>query len=90
MDLVAPVTRFSAAIDQIHIHAPGEVHFGGAIVRSAEANLVGKFAHVVVIDGGTPGRKGDLISVVVSDSPMHADGVTSPVTRGDLTVRTRS
>ncbi len=87
--MAADGTRFSATIDHVHAHAAGEVHFGGTIARSQDANLVGKFVHVVVVDGGTPGRGGDRISVVISDTPMHEAGVLAPVTRGDLMVRTR-
>ena len=88
--VAADATKFSAAIDHVHAHATNEVHFGGSIVGSRNAALIGKFVHVVVVDGGTPGKTGDSISVVVSDQPMHADGVLAPVTRGDLKVRTRS
>lgn len=87
--MAADGTRFSAEIDHVHAHAPGEAHFGGTIARSQDASLVGKFVHVVVADGGAPGRGGDRISVVISDTPMHEGGVLAPVTRGDLSIRTR-
>jgi len=87
--MAADGTKLSAKIDHVHVHAPGEVHFGGTIVRSHDANLIGKFVHVVVVDGGAPGRGGDRISVVISDTPMHEHGVLSPVTRGNLSIRTR-
>jgi len=88
--VAADGTRFTAAIDHVHAHAAGEVHFGGVIVRSQNPGLIGKFVHVVAVDGGSPGRGGDSISVVISDTAMHSDAAPAPVTRGDLSIRSHS
>jgi hypothetical protein len=79
--------RFTASIEHIHGHGPNEVHFGGTITRASDPSLVGKFAHCVAIDGGSPGRTGDLFSVVVTPAGEHQHGVPVPVLVGDLFVK---
>ncbi len=80
--------RYVAKIDHVHAHAANEVHFGGSIVKSSDPSMVGKFVQVAAVDGGTPGRKGDTISVLVTDTDTHAEPMAVPVTGGNLVVRT--
>ena len=78
---------FAASIQHIHGHSAVEVHFGGPITRASDPSLVGMFVHCVAIDGGSPGRNGDLFSVLVTSSDEHQHGAPSPVRFGDLVVR---
>jgi len=79
--------RYVAKIDHVHAHSAAEVHFGGSIVKSSDPSLFGKFVQVAAIDGGTPGRNGDTISVLVTDTDTHAEPMAVPVTGGNLVVR---
>jgi hypothetical protein len=79
--------RYTAKIDQVHMHSATEAHFGGSVVKSTDPSMVGKFVHVAAIDGGTPGRNGDMISVLVTDTGAHSDPMTVPVSSGNLVVR---
>ena len=79
---------FYADVEHIHAHAANEVHFGGPIVRSSDSSLVGKFVHCVAVDGGSPGGKGDLFSVLITESDVHEHAAPVPVVFGDLVVRT--
>lgn len=80
---------YVAKVEHIHAHAANEVHFGGKIVNSSDPTLVGKIVHVAVVDGGTPGSRGDTIAILISDTDVHEHGVPVPVTIGNLVVRTR-
>jgi hypothetical protein len=80
--------RFFVAVEHIHAHSATEVHFGGTIQRSSDPSLVGKFAHCVAVDAGSPGREGDLFSILVTASDTHEHAVPVPVLFGDLVVRT--
>jgi hypothetical protein len=80
--------RFVAKIDHVHSHSANEVHFGGSTIRSSDPSSVGRFVQVAVVDNGTPGRRGDTISVLVTDTDTHSDPVSVPVTGGNLVVRT--
>jgi len=77
---------YVATIEHIHGHTATEVHFGGTIAKSSNPSLVGKFVHVAVVDAGSPGRAGDTIAVVVSDTDMHEHGTPNAVTEGNLAV----
>lgn len=79
---------FYAAVEHIHAHAANEVHFGGPILRSSNPSLVGKFAHCVAVDGGSPGGNGDRFSVLVTASDEHAHADPLAVVLGGLVVRT--
>jgi hypothetical protein len=79
--------RYVAKIDHVHAHSATEAHFGGSIVKSSDPNMIGKFVQVAVVDGGTPGRNGDMISVMVTDTDTHSDPMLVPVTGGNLVVR---
>lgn len=79
---------FFVAVEHIHAHSATEVHFGGTIQRSSNPSLVGKFAHCVALDGGSPGRKGDLFSILVTATGTHEHAAPVPVRFGDLVVRT--
>jgi hypothetical protein len=79
---------FYATVEHIHAHAANEVHFGGPILRSSNPSLVGKFAHCAVVDGGSPGGKGDLFSVLITASDAHEHAAAVPVVLGTLVVRT--
>jgi len=74
-------------INHVHAHSASEVHFGGSIVKSSDPSMVGKFVQVAAVDGGTPGRNGDTISVLVTDTDTHAEPMAVPVTGGNLFVR---
>ena len=76
------------SVEHIHAHAANEVHFGGTILRSSHPSLVGKFAHCVAVDGGLPGGKGDLFSILVTSSDTHEHAAPVPVHLGNLVVRT--
>jgi hypothetical protein len=80
--------RYVAKISHVHAHSATEVHFGGSIVKSSDPSMVGKFVQVAVVDGGTPGRNGDTISVLVTDTDTHAEPTAVPVTGGNLFVQT--
>ncbi len=80
--------KYVAVVDKIHVHAAGEVHFGGQITKSTNPTPVGQFLHVKVVDGGSPGRNGDMISIVISPTDMHEHGTPVAVARGNLVVRT--
>jgi hypothetical protein len=80
--------RYTARIEHIHAHTATEVHFGGMIEKSSDPTMVGKFVHVMVVDGGTPGREGDAISVIVTETMDHVSGTLIPVEKGNLVVRT--
>lgn len=86
---VALSTALVAKIDHVHVHAHSatDVHFGGSIVKSNDPNMFGKFVQVAAGDGGTPGRNGDTISVLVTDTDTHAEPTAIPVTNGNLVVR---
>ncbi len=79
---------FAVLVQHIHAHTGKEVHFGGTIVKSSDLSLLGKFAHAVAIDGGSPGTNGDAFSIIWTDSDTHAHGVPGPVTHGNLVVKT--
>jgi hypothetical protein len=79
---------FYATVEHIHAHAANEVHFGGPILRSSDPSLVGKFAHCVAVDGGSPGGKGDLFSILTTASDAHEHAAPVPVVFGGLVVRT--
>jgi hypothetical protein len=79
--------RYTVKINHIHGHSATEVHFGGSIVKSSDPGMVGRFAQVATVDGGTPGSKGDAISVLVTDTDTHAEPVAVPVADGNLVVR---
>jgi hypothetical protein len=79
---------FTVSVEDIHAHSAKEVHFGGIITRSTDPSLVGMFAHAVAIDGGSPGRRGDQFSILVTDSDIHEHGVPTPVLLGNLVVKT--
>ncbi len=78
--------KYEAVLEHIHLHAANEVHFGGKIVKSTNPALVGKFVHVVAVDGGTSGLNGDSISILVTDSDVHQHGALVPVTDGKLAI----
>ena len=79
--------RYTARIGHVHAHSATEVHFGGLIVKSSDPTMVGKFVHIAAVDGGTPGRNGDMISVLVTDTETHSEPMMVPVSRGNLVVR---
>jgi hypothetical protein len=79
---------FTVAIEHIHQHSATEVHFGGTIVQASDPLLVGRFAHMVAIDGGSSGKKGDQFSILLSALATHEPGVLRPVTSGNLVVKT--
>ena len=79
---------FVVSVEHIHAHAANEVHFGGTILRSNNPSLVGKFAHCVAVDGGSPGGAGDLFSILVTSSDTHEHAASVPVTSGNLVTRT--
>jgi hypothetical protein len=79
---------FSVSVEHIHAHAANEVHFGGTILRSSNPSLVGKFAHAVAVDGGSPGGAGDLFSILLTSTDAHAHADPTPVSLGNLVVRT--
>lgn len=79
---------FYAAVEHIHAHSATEVHFGGTILRSSDPSLVGKFAHCVAVDGGSPGRRGDLFSILITASDVHEHAAPVPVVFGNLVVGT--
>ena len=74
---------YAVRIEHIHAHTATEVHFGGTIVRSTDPALVGDFAHMVAVDGG---RTGDMFSVLVTKTGIHAHADPVPVLRGVLVV----
>lgn len=78
--------RFRVSIEHIHAHSGNEVHFGGVIVKSNDPALVGRHAHMVAVDNG---RRGDLFSVLVTDSGTHEHAAPVLVERGDLVVQVR-
>jgi hypothetical protein len=79
---------FTVSVQHIHAHTGTEVHFGGTIVKSSDVSLLGKFAHAVAIDGGSPGTNGDAFSIIWTNSDTHAHGAPGPVTHGNLVVKT--
>ena len=79
---------FVVSVEHIHAHAANEVHFGGTIIRSSDPSQVGKFAHAVAVDGGSPGGAGDLFSILVTSSDTHEHADPMPVSFGNLVVRT--
>jgi len=79
--------RYLSKIDHVHAHSATKVHFGGSIVKSSDPSMVGKFVQVAAVDGGTPGRQGDTISVLVSGTDTHVEPMAIPVTGGNLVVR---
>ena len=79
---------FYADVEHIHAHAADEVHFGGPIIRSSDSSLVGKFAHCVAVDGGLPGGRGDLFSVLITEADVHEHVAPVPIDSGNLVVRT--
>ena len=79
---------FFVRVDHIHAHSANEVHFGGPIQRSSDPSLVGQFAHCVAVDGGSPGRSGDLFSVLITSSDAHEHAAPGPVAFGNLVVTT--
>lgn len=79
---------FTVAIEHIHQHSATEVHFGGTIVESSDPALLGLFAHVMAIDSGSSGKKGDQFSIHWTDSDTHEHGTPGPVTSGNLVVKT--
>lgn len=80
-------TTFVVSVVHIHAHSATEVHFGGTVVRSSDTTLVGSFAHCVAVDGGTPGVRGDLFSILVTGTDTHVQGITVPVSAGNLVVK---
>lgn len=78
--------RFRVSVEHIHALAGNEVHFGGVIVQSSDPALVGKHAHMVAVDNG---RRGDLFSVLVTDSDTHEHAAPVLVDRGGLVVKVR-
>lgn len=80
-------TTFVVSVGHIHAHFATEVHFGGTITRSSDAALVGSVAHCVAVDGGTPGVRGDLFSILVTENDTHEHGTPVPVSAGNLVVK---
>jgi hypothetical protein len=78
--------RFQVSIEHIHAHSGNEVHFGGMIVKASDPALVGKHAHMVAVDNG---RRGDLFSVLWTDTDAHMHAAPGPVERGNLSVKVR-
>ena len=78
---------FTVSVQHIHAHSATEVHFGGTIVKASDPSLVGMFAHMVAIDGGKPGGKGDMFSIIWTASDVHEHGTPQPVKYGNLVVR---
>lgn len=79
---------FAASVMHIHAHMANEVHFGGTITRASDPALVGRFAHFVAVDGGSPGSKGDMFSVHITEMGVHHEhGDPVPVLWGNLVVR---
>ena len=81
--------KVQAKLEHIHLHAANEVHFGGPIVKSTDASLVGKFVHVVAIDGGSFGLNGDAISILITNSDVHEHGAPVPVTDGKIAIKVK-
>jgi hypothetical protein len=80
-------TTFVVSVVHIHAHSATEVHFGGTVVRSSDTTLVGSFAHCVAVDGGTPGVRGDLFSILVTGTDTHVHRIPVRVSAGNLVVR---
>jgi len=77
---------FRVSVEHIHAHSGNEVHFGGMIVSASDPALVGKHAHMVAVDNGW---RGDLFSVLVTDTDAHEHAAPVPVQRGNLVVEVR-
>ena len=78
--------RFRVIVEHIHAHSANEVHFGGMIVKASDSSLVGMHAHMVAVDNG---RRGDLFSVLVTESDMHQHAPPVPVLHGYLVASVR-
>ena len=77
-----------AAVEHIHAHSANEVHFGGIIQRSRRSVSGGQVRSLRGRRRWSPGRNGDLFSILVTASDTHEHGVPAPVVLGNLVVRT--